>query len=201
MLTRDLRRRRGASLRASPFQGFRRWSACSEGFLQDHELEAIARMQIAGCSVSAIAAAVDKTPATIRKVLASPPEPLREKLEKIHGLVLKATATHHYEMLGMLDQARDNIRSALFSSEDEKERNRMSTWLVEHVMPKPQQAKDTNVNLQASPEMMETLTSIAKSAQALAEARSGVSTLRVRSGKDALPSPVLEAIATHVDGA
>lgn len=167
--------------------------------MQDHELDAIARMQIAGCSVSAIAAAVDKTPATIRKYLASPPEPLKQKLEEIQGLVLKATATHHYEMLGMLEQARVNIRSLLFDSEDEKERAKYSAWLIEHVMPRPQQAKDTNVNLQASPEMMETLTSIAKSAQALAEARSGVSTLRVRSGKDALPSPVLDAIASSSD--
>lgn len=167
----------------------------------DHELDAIAKMQIAGCSVSAIAAATQKTPAAIRRVIANPPLKLTEKLEQVQGIVLKATVAHHYEMLGMLDQARLNIRSALFDDEDLKERNRMSTWLVEHVAPRPQQATEKNLNLQASPELTETLTAMAKSVQALAEARGGVQNLRVRSGKDALPSPVLEAIASKPDAA
>ena len=159
----------------------------------DHQIEAVARMQVAGASVAQIAAAVGVTPATIRRHLAEPTGKVAERLEAVQGIVLQATATHYFEMLGMLEQARTNIQGGLCSG-DEKERNKLSMWLIEHVAPRPAQRIDNNVNLTASPELTEAMGSIARSAQMLAEARAGVTTLRVRSGTEALPTPVLEAM-------
>jgi len=162
--------------------------------MQDHQIDSLVRMEMAGASVAMMAEATGLTPATIRRHLQADTGPVAERREQIQGLVLDATATHHFEMLGMLRQARTNIQGGLESG-DEKERTRVAQWLIEHVAPRPAQKVDNHVNLTASPELVEMMSSIARSAQALAEARAGVTTLRVRSGKDALPTPVLEAVA------
>lgn len=151
-------------------------------------MDAAARMYVSGATPSMIAGAIGKTPETVRQWLGG--RAAQERLETIRGLVLRETATHYFEMLGMLTQVRTTLQGGL-TDPDTKVRVGLAQWFHETLVPRPAQRTETEVTHHLPPEFGDALSAIADSARALAAGGNG-KPLRIRTGPEALPSPLVD---------
>jgi hypothetical protein len=157
---------------------------CSE-----HEADAIARMFVAGVAISAIAATYHHASTTIRSWLEGP---LATRVEAARGAVLREVAIHNFELYAMLPQVRVALQGGLLS-QDDRIRLETARWLHEQLIPKPTQRIETDLHVsgQVSHEVTGTLAQIATSLAEIREANAQrIPLARVRSGRDALPSPM-----------
>lgn len=155
----------------------------------DYQLDAIARMLVSGASVSMIASATGLTTTRVKTAINTH---AKDRIEQVQGQVIRATATHYFELLGMLDEVRTNIRGGLGSA-DERIRLETSKWLHDTLIPKPTTRTDTENRLSVSPELGDAITSIASSVATLIDAKLNTRELPIRMGLDALPRPVVDA--------
>ena len=160
------------------------------GPMSDASKDAAARMYVSGVPLTTIAAVVGRSPSALYHALQND---LAGKVEEVRGLVLRETATHYFEMLSMLPQARVAIQGGIVSP-NEDTRIETARWLIETVVPKPPQRQELHLSGGVALDVSTLLTDINTKMATLVEANPGgraAALARVRTGPDALPRPTL----------
>ena len=159
--------------------------------MSDATRDAIARMIVMGAPVSTVAAVTGRRADTIHAALQS--GPLAERVEYYSGEVIRQIATHKFELMAMLPQARVAIQGGL-ASQDERCRLETSKWLHEVCVPKPVARAEMDVRLSGgmTHDVSGVLEKIGTSLTAIRELNAGRDPLaRVRTGPEALPRVAL----------
>jgi hypothetical protein len=155
-------------------------------------------MVVQGQPLTTIALAVGRPPAALKRMIDGS---LRHKIEEVRALVIRETSTHWHELTAMLPQARLNMQTALLST-DERTRVDMSKWIHDAVVPRPTQRHEHEATVNLGEGTGELLTEIRDRLGEISQANQGRSGLaRVRSGREAVPRPVVDAEPSKDDAA
>jgi hypothetical protein len=159
--------------------------------LSKHQIDAVARMVVAGQPINLIAASVDRTPQALHHHLSTSAE-LQEAVEAQKARFYRGVVSSFFRHVDMLDIADAAIEEGLNSS-DQRLKIETAKWLIQHVTPKPTQQSEVNVNMRGdvTHDISGILQQIGTKLSEVREARSGAAGFErhVRMGPDALPRP------------
>jgi len=150
-------------------------------------------MYVSGVPLTTIAAVVGRAPSALYNAIHGD---LAGKVEEMRGLVLRETASHYFEMLSMLPQARVAIQGGIISA-DEQTRLTTARWLIETVVPKPPARQEHHHSGSLAVDLSGILTDINSKMATLVEANPGgreAALARVRTGPAALHHPTTPTV-------
>ncbi|MBW2561676.1 MAG: helix-turn-helix domain-containing protein [Deltaproteobacteria bacterium] len=167
------------------------------GPLSDTQRNTVAMMAVQGLPTSAIASAIRRSQATVRRLIKND-EAVHASMAEYENRMIQVYAVHKFEMMGRLERCREIIDEGLYAP-DLKLRLHTAMWTMNDTIPKQAEQLDITMNVEGQVELSQSIPVIAESIKELREAGVGVESFK-KHLRDSLPGPTtLEDIPVIVE--
>ena len=166
------------------------------GPISDTQKNTVAMMAVQGLPTSAIASAVRRPQATVRRLIKDD-EVVQASMAEYENRMIQVYAVHKFEMMGRLGRCREIIDEGLYAP-DLKLRLDTAKWTMDDTVPKQTERVDIQMNIEGQVELTQALPVIAKSIRDLKKAGVGAESFK-RHLRAGLPGPTtLEPLEIEV---
>ena len=156
------------------------------GPISDTQKNTVAMMAVQGLPTSAIASAVRRPQATVRRLIKED-QVVHASMAEYENRMVQVYAVHKFEMMARLGRCREIIDEGLYAP-DLKLRLDTAKWTIEDTVPKQAERLDINMNIEGQVELNQAIPVIAKSIEGLKGSGVGSESFR-KHIRTTLPGP------------